>query len=205
MSNPTEVPAVARVTLPALLSETGQRFRIPYYQRKYAWTRANCEVFLQDILEATRRTDRTHFFSNVTLSPLDAEDGQYVVDGQQRLTTFSLLLEALRREFCDVDALERVLQKYLLVGEVPRLSFEDHVDQRTFRHLLLDHFCDRENMSETMSGNFAYFREEVRKNRAALQSALEGGLLERLLFVRVILPARDAPAEGIRADERREA
>ena len=189
----TQAPTVAKVALPELMGQPNQRFRIPYYQRKYAWTRENCAVLLEDILVAGQQTGQTHFFSNVTLSPLDAGDGYYVVDGQQRLTTFSLLLEALRQEFGDVDALTRPLQEYMLVGELPRLAFEDQVDQRTYRHLLLGYFCDPESTSATMTDNFAYFRKNIRDNRETWRSTLKGGVLERLLFVRVVLPTRMPP------------
>ncbi len=193
MSNSIDLPVVAKVTLTSLLGQTNQRFRIPYYQRKYAWTRTNCEVLFEDIREVGERTSQTHFFSNVTLSPLGVEEGHYVVDGQQRVTTFSLFLEALRHEFGEAPTIGQTLRNCLYIGEMLKLSFEDQVDQRTYRHLLLRHFCDPESVSEAMQSNFAFFRAAIARHRVAFQSYLEDSLLERLLFVQVTLPAKMPP------------
>lgn len=66
-------------------------FHIPYYQRKYAWDKENCEELFNDILPVAKGNRESHFLSNITLAPL-TEENYYVVDGQQRLTTMSLLL-----------------------------------------------------------------------------------------------------------------
>ena len=182
--------SVKKFNLHDLLSQHGEHFKIPYYQRKYAWEERHCAELLDDILEVCNAQDRTHFFSNVTFSPLDGPGSYYVVDGQQRLTTFSLFLGALRKELKlgDAPALDQKLRACLFNGELLKLSFEDQTDQRTYRHLLLGHFCDPESRSENMATNFHFFRKRVNQDREKLGDFLANGLLEKLLFVRVVLP-----------------
>lgn len=83
-----------------------KQYLVPLYQRPYAWEARQRERLWADVLELseTRRTDpgATHFtgslvFSTGTVVPSGMEF--LVVDGQQRLTTLSILLCALRDTF----------------------------------------------------------------------------------------------------------
>lgn len=176
-----------------LLGKQDEHFKIPHYQRKYAWESVNCHVFLDDILEVANEKRKTHFFSNLTLSPLDKCGGYYVVDGQQRVATVSLFFEALRRAFADCSDLNLKLERCLKNGEFLKLSFEDQVDQRTYRHLLLDRFCEPESQNENMVENYRYFVREIERHKSVLRLAVDKGFLEKLLFVRVFLPEKIAP------------
>lgn len=77
----------------------GKRFQVPPYQRDYAWKKSNIDDLFDDISEALDLAG-THYLGTFILSQ-SKEDGVYlVVDGQQRLTTLTMLLDAL------VDALD---------------------------------------------------------------------------------------------------
>lgn len=87
------------------LLEGKKQYQVPLYQRVYAWDKKDRDRLWDDILELveTRRTDTaaTHFIGSVVLSESPdnaaARMQRYlVVDGQQRLTTLSLLIAALR-------------------------------------------------------------------------------------------------------------
>ena len=83
------------------------QFRIPVNQRRFAWTQRECRQLWDDILDAGERADvREHFLGPVmylaAVDPLNAHWSPYLVyDGQQRLTTVSLILEALARHLRD--------------------------------------------------------------------------------------------------------
>ncbi len=70
---------------------------IPDYQREYVWTDKEVNQLLEDINEQIDTgSTREYFIGTVLVSPT-TQKGQYeVIDGQQRLTTFFLLLCALR-------------------------------------------------------------------------------------------------------------
>lgn len=84
------------------------RFIIPIYQRTYSWTERECRQLWDDIIRAGKSAEiKAHFMGSVVY----IQDGLYqvttnspllVIDGQQRLTTITLLLAAL------ADALEKL-------------------------------------------------------------------------------------------------
>jgi len=70
---------------------------VPDYQREYVWTDKEVLQLLEDIGEQIDAgTTREYFIGTVLVSPTDQKNHYEVIDGQQRLTTFFLLLCALR-------------------------------------------------------------------------------------------------------------
>ena len=71
-------------------------FQIPFYQRPYAWTTEEVGELLDDLLFAVDKdADAPYFLGSIVLIKGDGPDSQ-VIDGQQRLTTLTMLLCALR-------------------------------------------------------------------------------------------------------------
>jgi len=76
-------------------------FTVPLYQRAYAWTTEQSEELLQDLLRAMEGDEEPieelppYFLGSIVLIKDDEPDAQ-IVDGQQRLTTLTILLAALR-------------------------------------------------------------------------------------------------------------
>lgn len=68
---------------------------VPDYQRPYKWTAKNAIQLLDDIIEA-KNTNKEVYRVGTLILHHDDKDGSYnIVDGQQRVTTFALLLMAL--------------------------------------------------------------------------------------------------------------
>ena len=83
-----------------LINGTTQ-FVIPVFQRDYNWTESHCEQLWNDILQiAADPTDRAHFLGSIVyISTGDSSAGftrWLLIDGQQRVTTLTLLFAALR-------------------------------------------------------------------------------------------------------------
>lgn len=73
---------------------------VPDYQREYVWTDKEVHQLLEDIGEQIDvGTAREYFIGTVLVSPTDQKNHYEVIDGQQRLTTFFLLLCALKHLF----------------------------------------------------------------------------------------------------------
>jgi hypothetical protein len=73
---------------------------VPDYQREYVWTDKEVHQLLEDIGEQIDAgTTREYFIGTVLVSPTDQKNHYEVIDGQQRLTTFFLLLCALKNLF----------------------------------------------------------------------------------------------------------
>jgi len=73
---------------------------VPDYQREYVWTEKEVHQLLQDITDQMEVADgQDYFIGMVLVSPANEKNHYEVIDGQQRLTTFFLLLCALRNRF----------------------------------------------------------------------------------------------------------
>ena len=83
-------------------------FEIPFYQRPYAWTTEEVGELLDDLLFAMDKdAEAPYFLGSIVLIKGDTPDSK-VIDGQQRLTTLTMLLCALR-ELADKQALKDAL------------------------------------------------------------------------------------------------
>ena len=71
---------------------------IPGYQRNYDWKIENCKQLYDDLIKVIRNNRKSHFFGSVVsvYEPSSARNIEFlVIDGQQRLTTITLLLLAM--------------------------------------------------------------------------------------------------------------
>lgn len=83
---------------------TNVQYRVPLYQRHYQWSKHQWNALFRDVVnlagDRLQNPSETHFLGSIVLAtPPDGGRGLLVVDGQQRLVTYSLLLCALRDEF----------------------------------------------------------------------------------------------------------
>jgi uncharacterized protein with ParB-like and HNH nuclease domain/predicted transport protein len=87
----------------AFLKKSPQ-FVIPIYQRTYSWTERECSQLWEDILRTGRNDNiSAHFVGSIVyieqgLYQVTAQSPMLVIDGQQRLTTLTLILTALANE-----------------------------------------------------------------------------------------------------------
>jgi len=87
----------SKVSLEALLSGLDTKYRVPEYQRDYSWTHEQHNALWSDLHSAaTRSTD--YFMGTLVLNSenKDSVGGLEIVDGQQRLATFSILAASIR-------------------------------------------------------------------------------------------------------------
>lgn len=81
-----------------LLDGADKKFIIPVYQRVYSWKTVNCGLLFNDLMNVYRNKYKSHFFGSIVYVENDIGGcNEYVIiDGQQRITTVSLLLLAIR-------------------------------------------------------------------------------------------------------------
>ena len=72
-----------------------KRFIIPLYQRNYDWKEENCEQLFQDLKKLHQSDRKSHFFGSIVSSIHPGTEDRLIIDGQQRITTVSLLLIAM--------------------------------------------------------------------------------------------------------------
>ncbi|MFY7743028.1 MAG: DUF262 domain-containing protein, partial [Flavobacterium sp.] len=94
---------IQKVHLLNLLNTGTNQYIIPFFQRPYVWLEEDCETLYEDVIE-TAKANKTnplkeHFIGTI-ITKNSANSSQMtakydLVDGQQRMTTFSLLIKAL--------------------------------------------------------------------------------------------------------------
>lgn len=121
-------------------------FAIPDYQRPYAWGKDEALQLLDDLQSALDRdTDEPYFLGSVVLVKEKGVPDAEVIDGQQRLTTLTILLAVLR-DLATVPTLSTDIQKFIEEPEVlwndqparPRLRLRDR-DAKFFREYVQTH------------------------------------------------------------------
>ena len=73
-----------------------KRFCIPLYQRNYDWKEENCRQLFADLVRVHHLGSKSHFFGSIVSCVADYDDEvRLIIDGQQRITTVSLILIAM--------------------------------------------------------------------------------------------------------------
>jgi hypothetical protein len=89
---------IHELSIKALLSE-GVNYVIPMYQRNYAWDEAEISQLIQDVIDYLPREQRYYIGTLVVFERPHAGRTVYeTIDGQQRLTTLSLLVSYLKNK-----------------------------------------------------------------------------------------------------------
>ncbi|MDM0119323.1 GmrSD restriction endonuclease domain-containing protein [Variovorax arabinosiphilus] len=185
------------------------QFVIPIYQRNYSWTAGQCRQLWADLMRAGRdQKVQAHFIGSIVyvergLSSVTSQEALLVIDGQQRLTTSTLLIAALAKHFEEQglgELLEafsnKKLRNYYLLNP-------DEDGERHFKLILSE--TDKDTMlailqntpmpaeaSSRITENYALFQELISANQAELEAICQG--LAKLVIVDVSLDrAQDNP------------
>ncbi|MDQ3022413.1 MAG: DUF262 domain-containing protein [Bacteroidota bacterium] len=184
------------VALNSFLSQTKTQFIIPVYQRNYDWTEEQCRQLFYDIMEVGNRPGSTHFIGSIVF----IHEGVYttsevkqlvVIDGQQRLTTFSLLYLALHKFALENNKEEKaneINDTYLVNKYVKEESSKLKLKQSDNNAKALKFLSSNNNPEDyaeysKVINNYNYFRENI--NNENFKIILNG--LNSLLFVEISL------------------
>ena len=197
----------SEINLNRFLSQTDTQFVIPVYQRNYDWTEAQCRQLLTDILAAgaTEKVN-AHFIGSIVYIHDDVYSASgirelSIIDGQQRLTTITLIYIALYRllkSMGDQQKLTRIHETYLInkfAAEEEKLKLRPtENNDRAIKHLLSGDGEDSFNggFSRVIS-NFSYFSSRI--NEDNIEHVLGG--LGKLMFVEVSLERGKDDAQRI--------
>lgn len=95
-------------------------FIIPLYQRRYAWQQKHCVRLFEDLIKIHKEGLLSHFFGSIVATKAsEVEDDLLIIDGQQRITTLSLLILAALNAVANGDMqtgnedIEEVKKNYL--------------------------------------------------------------------------------------------
>lgn len=172
---------------------------IPVYQRNYDWKIENCRKLFQD-LKSTIPSHRMHFFGGI-VSVSDPMGGTFdflIIDGQQRLTTVSLLVLAMANLIKDGKVtpndpyLYETLTKKFLVDDVNpshrKLKLKPIKGDRSAYEKLFGHEDEYERNSN-ITQNYLYFYNEIPKSGVSVDDLYYA--IQRLQIIDISLTLPD--------------
>lgn len=175
------------------------QFVIPIYQRTYSWTETECRQLWDDIVRCGS-SDKiaVHFVGSIVyvesgLSQVTHQAPLLVIDGQQRLTTVSLLLAALAKAVAEEEPFDgfsqRKIKNYYLLN--PEESGERHfklllsqTDKASLTAIVDDGVQPREP-SLRVTANFEAFKKWISDGKVELATLCRG--LAKLVVVDIAL------------------
>lgn len=179
-----------------------KRFIIPVYQRNYDWKMEHCKQLYDDLVKVVRQNRKSHFFGSIV--SVQSETGTMeeflIIDGQQRLTTISLLLLAIYHLLCsgkmisqDRQLTDKILKKYLIDEYEPeekRIKLKPiKNDQKAFG-ILFDK--DEERIPDSnLTINYQYFYDRIQREELSIDELFDA--ICRLEIINISLNHEDNP------------
>lgn len=139
-----------------------RRVNIPVYQRNYAWNINNCDQLFNDLMLIVQRMNLNdsksldHFFGLVVVESSGKSEEEYVIDGQQRITTVSLLFLAIKKRL-NCSAIKSVLT----IDNTDELKLKLNPDDSRVYQSLFN--SDKLGISESnIAQNFEFFKSKIK-------------------------------------------
>ena len=175
------------------------QFRIPIYQRTYSWTESECRQLWEDIIRCGK-DDKipVHFIGSIVYiesgpSQVSHQAPLLVIDGQQRLTTVTLLLAALADAIGDEEPFDgftaRKIRNYFLLnaeesGERYYKLLLSQTDKASLTAIVGQKELPQER-SLRVTENVDLFRSLIAQNKADLPDICKG--IAKLVIVDIAL------------------
>lgn len=178
-----------------------KRFIIPVYQRNYDWKTENCKQLYDDLIKVVRRGRKSHFFGSIVSVHNDGEFNEYlVIDGQQRLTTISLLLLAMYNLMKNGvltpargNLAEKIYKTYLIdewQDDDTRIKLKPVKNDRDAFGRLFDE-QSQHIPNSNLTINYEYFYSRIQKEEVSLDELYEA--VTKLEIINITLNQDDNP------------
>ncbi|MCQ2681015.1 DUF262 and DUF1524 domain-containing protein [Helicobacter pylori] len=171
-------------------NQTNQ-FVIPIYQRVYSWEKEQCEQLWDDIIKIGGNDKiNGHFIGSILYVRVDDTHSSplLIIDGQQRLTTITLLFIALRNRSSD-EVKRKKMESYLINSDKDgdkkfRLILSES-DKDTLLSLIDKNKRKPSERSLKIMENFKLFEKWISENTDKMETIFKG--LEKLMIVWIAL------------------
>ncbi|MDR0536700.1 MAG: DUF262 domain-containing HNH endonuclease family protein [Tannerellaceae bacterium] len=187
------------------LATSDTAFVIPVYQRNYDWTRRECQQLLNDIIWIGESEGNAHFIGSIVYVHDDVYSATelnelIIIDGQQRLTTITLIYISLYQfalQINDINRANQIHKKYLInefASETEKLKLKPTENNlKAFRHILnSEKPADFQGYSHVIE-NYILFKNEI--NESNYESVWKG--LAKLVFIDIALDRTKDNAQRI--------
>ena len=179
-----------------------KRFIIPVYQRNYDWKTENCKQLYDDLIKVIKNKRRSHFFGSLVsvYEPSGRNTEFLVIDGQQRLTTVSLLFLAMYNLIDggvlvpnDASLGKQIYEDFLVDKYQPeetRIKLKPvKNDQKTFGKLFSS--VDEHIRESNLTANYNYFYERIQKQEITIDELFDA--ICSLEIINITLNNEDNP------------
>jgi uncharacterized protein with ParB-like and HNH nuclease domain len=192
----------ANETIIQPMIEGTKQFVIPLFQRTYSWSNTQWRQLWDDIMDTQNLEEsKSHFIGSVVSMSVESaphEVQQYlVIDGQQRLTTISLILILIRdlaREDKDFKLAEEIHENLLVnkweSGDNHYKLLPTQVDRHTYKKII--ETKDLSDDNSNIKHAYEYFRKKIMKSEIDLRE-LKSLVSSRLSLVSIVLASDDNP------------
>lgn len=144
--------------------------KIPVYQRSYSWNKEECRRLFSDILRVAKGESNTHFIGSIVNSCED-KDCAVIIDGQQRITTISLMLLALKQQMENSGnqnysmIIRKIGEKYLLNPYDDIIKLQPYKPDHDTYEALVRGRLDKVDKTSKLWTNYKYFLELFERNQ----------------------------------------
>ena len=176
-------------------------FIIPLYQRKYAWQQKHCLRLFEDLKKIHRDGVHSHFFGSiVSTKASETEDDLLIIDGQQRITTLSLLILAGLNAVANGDMqkgdedIEEVRKNYLYAV---RRRVERQIKLKPIEgdleayDALFENNPDAFVKNSGITSNYQLFYQMIKASDLTFTDMIEA--IEKLIIIDICLDSKDNP------------
>ena len=179
-----------------------KRFIIPVYQRNYDWKTENCKQLFDDLVKVIKNNRRSHFFGSVVsvYEPSGRNTEFLVIDGQQRLTTVSLLFLAMYNLInnnliaSQDDSLGKQIYEDFLVDKYKpqdtRIKLKPVKNDRKAFGKLFDS-VDEHIRESNLTANYNYFYDRIQKQEITIDQLFDA--ICSLEIINITLNNEDNP------------
>ena len=173
---------------------------IPVYQRNYDWKESHCRTLFDDLIKTIQNNRKTHFFGSIVSvnDPVGGRADFLIIDGQQRITTVTLLLLSLAKllqegkvQSDDPYLADTIIKKYLAdeINPSNRKIKLKPIKGDAYAFELLWQDSEEYNCSSNITLNYTYFYNHIQKGVLTANEIFDA--VQRLQIIDIALKVPD--------------
>ena len=183
------------------LESAEKRFIIPVYQRTYSWKTENCKQLYDDLVKLVQTHRKNHFFGSLVSVQGSGAYEFLIIDGQQRITTVSLLLLAIHNILkenkltaADRHLVDKVFDEYLVDKYAPeekRIKLKSVTKDAEAYEKLFDDEPSEYIPNSGITMNYQYFYDRILKEEITIDQLYDA--IKNLIVIDISVSESDNP------------
>jgi len=187
-----------KIKLLEFLGSGKKTFKIPVYQRNYDWKQEHCIKLFRDVEKIALSNFQTHHFLGALVYVVSHTQMNYteyiLIDGQQRITSVTLLLKALYDIIPDENTREDIYESYIINKRAPeplRIRLKPIESDMSAYQSILDN--DVSNNDSNIVTNYLLFKSLIEESQVEPEKLYKA--LDNIELVYIQLD-KDKPSEN---------